>query len=73
MPAIVIEYQWRNLANEYYKTCGKEMRNLANEMSIMLIMFLEGSGGEGMGGEGTGREGRGGDGTGRDGTGVVAG
>ena len=44
------------------------MRNLANEMSIMLIMFLEGSGGEGMGGERTG-----GDGAGRNGRGVVAG
>ena len=43
------------------------MRNLANEMSIMLIMFLEGSGGEGRGWRG--RDGRGRDGMGRDGTG----
>ena len=45
------------------------MRNLANEMSIMSIMFLEGSGGDGMGGEGTGGDGAGRDGAGRDGTG----
>ena len=40
------------------------MRNLANEMSIMLIMFLEGRGGEGRGGEGRGRDGARRDGTG---------
>ena len=66
-----MEYQWRHLANEYYKTFSEEIdEKLANEMSIMLIMFLEGRGGEG--GEARGGEGRRGDGTGlgRDGDGT---
>ena len=46
-------------------TIGEEIdRNLANEISIMLIMFLEGRGRDGPGGDGDGR-GREGDGTGR--------
>ena len=63
------------IANKHYKTFGGEIdRNLANEMSIMLIMFLEGRGGTGRDGDrdgtGRGRDGRGRPGRGRGGTGT---